>query len=179
MRRRLRNRFGFRVSNHLSIAKLAIRGDLGVGRVRAVAFAVSGGAVPLFQGGGPEITMTTTAAVTAGRVVEVSGDRSIRHAQSASLKRIGVAKQTGDAVGDKLGVATSGVWMLTAKGAINAGDAVMASADNNGTVAAIPAVDPASLATLATGVTNTRARVGHALAAAADGAPVPVLVEIG
>lgn len=159
-------RFSYQISNHLRLIVLALRGQLPVSRVRSLAFALTGGVVPLFAGGGPTITMTTTAAVTAGRIVEVSGDRSIRHGQSASTKVIGVAKQTADAVGDKVGVATSGVWMLRAQGAIAAGDHVSVSAGNDGRVKPI-------------GADAFATDVGVALAAIADGADGPVIVRLG
>lgn len=151
------------LSRRIWLAGLALRGELPVSRLRSMAFALSGGAVPLFQGGGPEFTMTTTAAVTANRVVEVSGDRSIRLAQSASIKACGVAKQDASAVGDKVGVASSGVWKLRAQGAIAAGDNVVVSAGNDGRVKPLAAE-------------AVTAVVGLALAAIADGADGPVLL---
>lgn len=174
--RLLRNRYGYRVANHVRVSLWALR-TRPRNRLRVALFAVSGGAVELFGSGHPNITMTTTAAVTEGRIVEVSGDRSIRHGQAATLKALGVAKQTGSAVGDKIAVATGGVWHLRAQGAINAGDQVMVSAGNDGRVAPVPAVDATNVATLGTGLTNTRATVGIALAAIADGADGPVLLK--
>lgn len=159
--------------------------------LRHVAMAVSGGATPRFQGGGPEITMTTTAAVLAGRVVEVSGDRSVRHAQNSSTKIVGVAKQAGSAIGDKIGVATSGVWDLTAKGIITAGDKLVASSANDGTVSSIgtyPLGTPDVTSTptettielaLAQEEALVLAIVGIALEDAADTESVPVLLMIG
>lgn len=147
---------------------------------RLVPMAVSGGVVPLFQGGGPEPTMTTTAAVTAGRLVEVSGDRSIRHAQGDSRKTIGVAKQTGSAVGDKVAIATSGVWYLTASGAINAGDLIVPAASNDGKVSAISGLDVTATPTETTieaATVDVLSIVGIALAAISDGVTGPVLLK--
>jgi hypothetical protein len=164
--RAIANRYGYRLRNRRALLGLALRGETPFSRTRELAFALTGGVVPLFQGGGPEITMTTTAAVTAGRIVEVSGDRSVRHGQSATTKAVGVAKQTADAVGDKVAVATTGVWMLRAQGAINAGDHLAISAGNDGRVMPIAA--------------NTfPTDIGIALAAIADGADGPVLVRLG
>lgn len=163
MRQAIRNRFVYRLRNRALLIRAAFKGQLPVGRVRSLAFALSGGVVPLFQGGGPEFTMTTTAAVTAGRVAEVSGDRSIRHGASATIKPIGVIKQTADAIGDKVGVATSGVWNLRAQGAIAAGDNVVVSAAGDGRVKPLAAEAVTTI-------------VGIALQAIADGADGPVLL---
>lgn len=164
----------YRLHNFLTVARLALTGQIGAKKTRAIAFALSGGAIPLFAGGGPEPTMTTTAAVVAGRLVMVSGDRSIAPAAASSLKCLGVAKQTADAVGDKISVGTSGVWMLTAQGAIAAGDQVVAGAAATGVVSTLAAAAGATAAD----INNARAVVGRALAAAIDGAQVPVLLNL-
>lgn len=166
MRQRLRQRFGYRVENRRRLIGAALRGDLPVSRARALAFALSGGVTPLFQGGGPEVTMTTTAAVLGGRLVEISGDRSIRHAASASQKVMGVAKQDASAVGDKVGVATSGVYNLLVETAVAAGDLAIVSAAGDGRIAPQAAAD-------------ARAIVGIVLAAGAPAASVPVLLRKG
>lgn len=132
--------------------------------LRRLALAVSGGAVEVFGSGAPNITMTTTAAVTAGRLVMVSGDRSIAPAASATPKTLGVAKQDASAVGDKVAVATGGVWMLRAEGAIAAGDLVVVSAGGDGRVKPLAAEAATTV-------------VGLALAAIADGADGPVLLR--
>lgn len=92
--------------------------------------AVSGGIVERFGSGHPRITRTTSAAVTAGKLVEATGTttRRIQHAGAGSVKCVGVAMQTSDAAEDKIAVATGGVWMLTASGAITAGDYVICGA---------------------------------------------------
>lgn len=148
-------------------------------RLRAIALAVSGGLTPKFAGGGPEPTMTTTAAVIAGRLVEVSGDRSIRHAQSLSIKAVGVAKQSGSAIGDEVAIYTSGIVAMVAKGVINAGDHLVAGSANDGAVQSVAAADPTSLATVSGGLTATRAIVGIAVTGAADTATVYVLLKLG
>lgn len=134
-------------------------------RVRDIAFAVSGGVVPLFQAGHAKPTFTTTTAtVVAGMVVEITGDRSVGPAGANSLKAVGVAAQTGSAIGDKIAVDTGGVYNLKASGAIAAGDYVKAGA--LGTVVAIAADgDP-------------RLVVGMALSAIADTALGPILLKI-
>lgn len=173
MRRWLRNRYAYRIRNHVLVSRWALANDSR--KLRAVAFALSGGAIPLFQGGGPEPTMTTTAAVVGGRLVEVSGDRSIRPAVASSAKVLGVAKQTGDAVGDKLSVSTSGVWNIVAQGAIAAGDQVIAGAAGDGRVSTLAVAAGATAAD----INNARSVVGRALAAAIDGAACPILLTFG
>ena len=177
---RLRNRYAYRLRRRRMLLTMAIRGELPVRKLRAVAFAVSLSKLPLFQGGGPEITMTTTAAVTAGRLVEVSGNRSIAHAPASSQKCIGVAKQTGSAVGDKIGVATSGVWELTAQTAISAGDLVVVSAAGDGRVQSRDTINVATTPTEATieaAFADALAVVGIALAAINAAATGPVLLK--
>lgn len=162
------------------LAALAFAGRLPVptSKVRAAAFAVSGGYIPLFQSGAPKPTYTTTTAtVVAGMLVEVTGDRSVGPAGAASIKVVGVAAQTGSAIGDKIAADSGGVYNLKASGAIAAGALVMAGA--LGTVSAVPAVDATNVGTLGTGMTNGRAIVGVALAAIADTAYGPVLLKMG
>lgn len=131
--------------------------------LKRFALALSGQAVELFGSGAPNITMTTTAAVTAGRLVEITGDRGVGPAGANSLKVLGVAKQTGSAVGDKPAIATGGVWMLRASGAIAAGDHVKAGA--LGVVVAVAADGDPRLIT------------GIALAAIVDATDGPVLLR--
>lgn len=145
-------------------------------RLALIARAVSGGQYAMFASGAPDITMTTTAAVTVGRLVEISGDRSIRHALANSTKVLGVAKQTGSAVGDKVGVSTGGVWLLRADGAIAAGDKLVVSAAGDGRVAPLAAAGAAYVQAEANA---SRAVVGTALAAIATGTDGPVLLQIG
>ncbi|MDQ5821229.1 MAG: DUF2190 family protein [Actinomycetota bacterium] len=96
--------------------------------------AVSGGIVEYFPEGA-RLTYTCSAAVTAGQLVEATGDRRIGPAGANSLKCQGVALRTGSAAEDQITVANDGVWPLTASGAIAEGDYVKAGAA--GTVVAI------------------------------------------
>lgn len=92
--------------------------------------AVSGGVTEKFPAGKP-ITMTTGAAVTAGRLVKISGaDRTVIHATVGSKAVVGVALQTSSASGDKIAVAPlcGGVFSLVAAGAVTRGDNVCAAA---------------------------------------------------
>lgn len=144
--------------------------------LRGLPMALSGGAVELFGSGDPTITMTTTTAtVLAGRLVEVSGNRSIAPAGATSRKVMGVAKQSASAIGDKVAVATGGAWMIVAQGAIAAGDDVGSGAAGDGRVSTIAAAGAAYVQAEANA---TRAIVGIALAAAADGAECPVLLRL-
>lgn len=125
---------------------------------------VSGGIVEL-EGKPQGSTMTTSAAVTEGRVVEYTGDKRVAHAAAGSLKPAGVAAQTASAAEDKVTVFHEGIFDLEATGAIAAGDLVEAAA--NGTVRVLAAVDVA-------GSFNPKAIVGRASAAIANGAKGPV-----
>lgn len=132
---------------------------------------IRGGQVEKFAPG-DRITMTVAGTtVVGGRLVEVNGNRTVRPAQAASLKTLGVALYDG-AIGDKVTVATEGVWLLRAQGAIAAGDQVIVSAGNDGRVAPLA---PAAGA-LAADINNARAVVGRALEAIADGADGPILL---
>lgn len=101
---------------------------------------------------GREITLTTTAAVTAGRVVEVSGNSTVAHASAGSTRVVGVSMFDA-AQGDLVAVQSLGVHRLVASGPIAPGAQVAAGA--NGTVAT--SVDGSG-------------RIGIAIAGAADGA---------
>jgi len=138
--------------------------------------AVTGGIVERFGTGAPKVTHTVAAAVTAGRLVELTAaGRRVQHAGAASLKVCGVALQDASAAEDKIAVATGGIWDLKAAGAITVGDLVMAGAA--GTVSTVPAVDATNVATLGTGMTNTRATVGIALESIADTASGPIQLQ--
>ena len=108
---------------------------------------------PLYRPG-KDLPLSASAAVTGGQLVEITGDRSVGPAGAASTKVIGVALFDANA-GDVVTVENNGVQLPVASGAIAAGDTVQAAA--NGLVA-----------------TGTTAPVGIAIAAAADGAVVPV-----
>lgn len=101
---------------------------------------------------GQAISLTVSAAVTGGQLVEITTDKSIQPAGAASAKVIGVALYDG-AVGDTIAVQSAGVQRLTAASAINAGDSVQAAA--NGQVATVSSTNPV---------------IGIAIAAAASGA---------
>lgn len=87
---------------------------------------------PLFKPGA-EFTRTTSAAVTGGQVLIVSGNGTVAPSSAASVAAIGVAANDA-ASGEQVNVITAGVCNLGASGAISAGGAVAAGA--SGAVAA-------------------------------------------
>jgi hypothetical protein len=133
-----------------------------------------GGVVEAFPSGAPKITMSAGAAITAGRLVEITGNRVVGMAGADSVKVCGVALEGSDGVGapsaDKIAVASGGVFLLTATGAIAAGDKLVAGA--NGTVSTVAA----AAATLQSMI-DTRAIVGIALEAIANGQTGRVLLQ--
>lgn len=133
---------------------------------------VTDAVVAVFKSGAVQPTFSVAAAVTAGRVVEINGNRTVQHAGAASLKAVGVALQTSDGTtGDKIAVATGGVFLLTASGAIAAGDQVITAA--TGLVATLAAAAAAT----AGDINNARAIVGTALEAIANGQQGRVLIS--
>jgi hypothetical protein len=90
---------------------------------------------PLFYPG-DSIPRVTSAAVTAGQLVYVSGNDTIAPTSAATVSWLGVASQD-DAGGGQISVYTEGVHVLAASGTINAGDVVVPAAA--GAVAAIGA----------------------------------------
>ncbi len=81
---------------------------------------------------GKAIPMKAAQAITAGQVVELTGDEQVAPTAGASAKVLGVALMDAQA-GEKVTVITEGVVEVTAAGAIAAGDKVVAAA--NGQVA--------------------------------------------
>jgi len=134
----------------------------------------TGGVVEAFPSGAPTVTMTAAAAITAGRLVEIAGNRTVQHAGALSLKVCGVALEGTDFVGvpDKIAVKSGGVFLLTATGAITAGDKVAAAA--NGTVSTVAAAGAAYVQAEANA---TRAIIGVALEGIAGAGTGRVLLQ--
>ena len=107
---------------------------------------------------GATVTFTAEAAVTAGQVVRITGDREVSPGTAAGkLAWIGVSA-TDAAAGDAVLVLTGGVQTLTSTAAvITAGDLVECA--DGGKVVKIAAVSTPT----AGDVTSTRAAVGIAL----------------
>lgn len=110
--------------------------------------------LPIYKPG-QAITLKASAAITGGKLLEVSGSGTVAHAGAASTKTVGVAGFDA-ANGADVTVYTGGVQHLEAAGEVTAGDQVQAGAA--GTVA-----------------TGTTAPIGVALNTAASGASVRVL----
>lgn len=85
--------------------------------------------LPTFKPGNA-VTFTTSADVTGGRLVEITGDRAVAHAAADSTTAVGVAGFD-TASGDRVTVFTraGGVHGLTAAAAIAAGAGVAPAAD--------------------------------------------------
>ena len=105
------------------------------------------------------LPLTTTAAVTGGQLLIISGPGTVAPSSAASGAWIGVAAFDA-ATGSRVTVHTGGVQLLTASGAIPAGSRVAAAA--GGAVADFGAGTDASQI------------VGVALTTAANGQPVQV-----
>lgn len=75
----------------------------------------------------PTVTMTASATVTAGQLLEVTGNMTCGPAGALSTKTCGVAGNDA-ANGALVTVYAAGVHDLTASGAISAGDLVVAAA---------------------------------------------------
>ena len=130
--------------------------------------AVTGGVVERFGAGAPRITYTAGVAVVAGRLVELTGDRTIGPAAAGSFKVVGICCQDCDGVaatGNKVAVAAGGVWNVRAGAAIAAGDKLVPLA--NGTVGPSGAAPDA------------RTVIGIALQAIGNGLDGPALLNVG
>lgn len=136
-----------------------------------VVASVRGGIVEKF-GDGDRLTFTVASgkAATGGKLVKaVTGqDRQVEDATAGSLIVIGVALHDA-AAGEKVTVASEGVWLLKANGSITAGAIV--EAGSNGDARVIATVD-------LSGSVDPRAIVGRALADIANGELGPVRLGI-
>jgi hypothetical protein len=108
---------------------------------------------------GRDFTMTTSAAVTAGQLVRVSGSGTVAPTSAASADWLGVAGQDAGS-GVKVTVFTGGVQLLTASGSITAGANVEGAASGQ-------------VASHTNGTADANI-VGLALTSATNGNPVQV-----
>lgn len=141
--------------------------------------ALGAGITPVFQGG-PIISRTVSASVTAGKLVETSSAAGkVATAASASTKVIGVALQTGTADLDVIPVCLGGIFRLKAKGAVTAGDKLVASTDGFGDVstAVVNTTGTVNEATVEAAINYALAVVGVALEDIADGASGLVRID--
>lgn len=124
---------------------------------------IEGGIVEFFEGSGEHRTYTAGGSITGGQMVALNGNRQVIAAGAASTACAGVALHNA-ASGEKLTVASDGVWPVTATGAIAAGDTLICAAA--GTVA------PAGVAP------DARQVVGRAMEAIATGVAGRVQVAL-
>jgi hypothetical protein len=87
---------------------------------------VEGGIVEYF-GGKERKTLTAGGTITGGQLVALNGNRQVVAAGAASNAVLGVALHNAVS-GEKVTVASDGVWPITASGAIAAGDTLIAAA---------------------------------------------------
>ncbi len=112
---------------------------------------------------GQSWTAITSANVTGGKLLEVSGDGTVAHAGANSIAVVGVAAFDASS-GDAVTVYSPKVAVLVSSGVITAGSQVVAGAA--GVVTALAAVSTPT----AGDVTGSRAVVGVALTTAASNA---------
>lgn len=109
--------------------------------------------LPLFHPGG-KLPVVTSAAVTAGQLLAVSGNNTVAPTSGAGMA-LGVAAEDDATGGNQIMAFRCGVHNLIASGSIAAGDAVVAAAAG-------------AVATIGSDTVYTHV-VGQALAAAANG----------
>lgn len=97
---------------------------------------------------GQAVTYKASAAVTGGRLVEVTGNRTVAHAGADSAKVVGVAGFDA-AIGDDVVVYAGGVQRLTVTAAVEAGAAVTADAGGKATTGGTNKIGTALEAALA------------------------------
>jgi hypothetical protein len=116
--------------------------------------------IPKFKPG-QSWSALTSANVTGGKLLEVSGDGTVAHAGANSVAVVGVAAFDANS-GDTVTVYSPKIAVLVASGAITAGSQVVAG--SAGVVTALAAVTTPT----AGDVTGSRAIVGVALTTAAS-----------
>lgn len=135
--------------------------------------AVSGGKIWVYDSGAV-VSFKATAAITEGKLVEVSGDKTVATASAESQKVVGVALQTAGAANDVIAVKIRGyIMVMRAEGAVAAGDELNAAADGSGDVTALPA----AVTAIGEDINDARSVIGIALEAIADEATGWVLVR--
>jgi hypothetical protein len=131
------------------------------------------GSQPVKYHPGSKVTFKSAAAITAGRLVEITAANTVGMAAAKSQKVVGFAMQSCDAAGDQIEVQLLGyVVRLTAAGAVAAGDELVV-----GAVAGTVSTQAAAAAATLTDINNARAVVGIALEAISDTNTGRVLVS--
>jgi hypothetical protein len=134
--------------------------------------AITGSKQPVFWPGS-KLSFKSGAAITAGRLVEITGVETVSMAAANSQKVVGVAMQSCDAVGDIIEVQVLGyVFTLVAAGAVTAGDELSV-----GAVAGTVSTQPAAAAATLADINKARSVLGIALDTAIDTATLRVLVS--
>lgn len=119
--------------------------------------------VELYKPGENEThTVAAAQTVTGKRLLEQTADFTVQHAGANSIKVVGVARVDSTA-GELVEVISGGTVPLVASGVITAGAPIVAAANGFASVAAAVTTPTAA------DVTATRAIIGHARTAAADG----------
>lgn len=122
---------------------------------------------------GAKVSFKSAAAITAGRLVEITAANTVGMAAAGSRKVIGFAMQSCDAAGDIVEVQILGyIVNATAAGAVAAGDELVI-----GAVAGTVSTLAAAAGAVAADINNARAVIGVALAAIADTAKGRILVS--
>lgn len=130
------------------------------------------GSKPIKYMPGSKVSFKSAAAITAGRMVEITAANTVGMAGANSQKVVGFAMQSCDAAGDIIEVQLLGyVVLCTAAGAVSAGDEVSCGA--NGTVS----TQAAAAGATAADINKARSVIGIALEAIADTATGRVLVS--
>lgn len=117
---------------------------------------------------GDRITFKASAAVTGGRIVAISGNKTVAPAVAGSTAIIGIALFDA-AVNEYVTVATIGVWDIRANAAVAAGDVLTTAGAG---------VDAGSVTPVTVATQDPRTIVGRAIEAAALGAVVGVYLTI-
>jgi hypothetical protein len=134
--------------------------------------AVTGSQHPKYNPGS-KVTFKSAAAITKGRLVEITAANTVGMAAAKSQKVVGVAMQSCDAAGDQIEVQLLGyVFVLTAAGAVTAGDELVV-----GAVAGTVSTQAAAGAATLTDINNARAVIGIALESITDTNTGRVLVS--
>lgn len=116
--------------------------------------------IPVFKPGKAP-TLKASAAITGGQVVAISGPGTVAPAGASSAAWIGVAAFDA-AVNDNVTVYNGGIQLVTASGAVTAGDAVATAATGQVATSATPTVAQFVGIALTTAVNGAKVRVAFA-----------------
>ncbi len=125
---------------------------------------------------GDRLTCTASAAVTGGRLVELTGNRTVGPAAAASEKVVGISLYDA-AINEKVTIVSEGVWLIRCEATVVAGDYVQAAgaAANAGSVTPVAASGAAYVQAEAN---RWRTVVGRALEGATAPADAPIKMSV-